>query len=64
MLIVLGAVTGAVLCQAHEGLAVVAAACVVLAVTALGHARARADGPAAAATPGSTTTVSTALTRQ
>ncbi|WP_254405990.1 hypothetical protein [Streptomyces sp. AC627_RSS907] len=47
MLIVLGAVTGAVLCQAHEGLSVVAAACVVLAVTALGHACARVDGPAA-----------------
>ncbi|WP_399888265.1 YoaK family protein [Streptomyces sp. BBFR51] len=63
-LIVVGAATGAVLCQAHEGLAAAAAACVVLAVTALGHASARADDHAAAATTGSTATGSTALTRQ
>jgi uncharacterized membrane protein YoaK (UPF0700 family) len=48
-LIAIGAVTGAALCQVHEGLAVAAAALVVLAVTGLGHASARsADHPAAA----------------
>jgi uncharacterized membrane protein YoaK (UPF0700 family) len=39
-LIVVGAVTGAALCQVHEGLAVAAAAFVVLAVSGLGHAAA------------------------
>lgn len=40
-LITAGAVTGAALCQVHEGLAVLAAALVVLVVTGLGHASAR-----------------------
>lgn len=40
-LIIAGAVSGAALCQVHEGLAVVTAAFVVLAVTGLGHASAR-----------------------
>lgn len=40
LLIIIGAVTGAALCQVHEGLAVVAAALVVLTVTGLGHASA------------------------
>jgi uncharacterized membrane protein YoaK (UPF0700 family) len=39
-LIAVGAVAGAALCQLHEGLAVAAAALVVLAVTVLGHASA------------------------
>lgn len=37
-LIVVGAVAGAALCQVHEGLAVAAAAFVVLVVSGLGHA--------------------------
>ncbi|WP_203904045.1 YoaK family protein [Virgisporangium aliadipatigenens] len=37
LLIAAGAVTGAALCQVHEGVAVVVAALVVLAVTGLGH---------------------------
>ncbi|MEV4286304.1 YoaK family protein [Nonomuraea bangladeshensis] len=40
-LITVGAATGAALCQVHAGLAVAAAALVVLAVTGLGHASAR-----------------------
>lgn len=43
-LIALGAVTGAALCQVHDGLAVAAAAVVVLAVTILGHTCARSAG--------------------
>jgi uncharacterized membrane protein YoaK (UPF0700 family) len=69
-LIAVGAVTGAALCQVHEGLAVVAAALVVLAVTGLGHASVRSAGNVAAATVRSTTlptsgspTSSTAPTR-
>ncbi|MGN9913524.1 YoaK family protein [Phytohabitans sp. LJ34] len=52
-LIAIGAVTGAALCQVHEGLAVVAAALVVLAVTGLGHASARSTDRGAAATTAS-----------
>ncbi|GII96821.1 YoaK family protein [Sinosporangium siamense] len=52
-LITIGAVTGAALCQLNEGLAVVAAALVVLAVTGLGHASARSAEHMAAATTGS-----------
>ncbi|MEV4889796.1 YoaK family protein [Nonomuraea sp. NPDC055795] len=40
-LIIAGAVTGAALCQVHEGLAVAVAALVVLAATGLGHAYTR-----------------------
>ncbi|MFI6536920.1 YoaK family protein [Nonomuraea sp. NPDC050547] len=40
-LIIAGAVTGAALCQVHEGLAVALAALVVLTVTGLGHAYTR-----------------------
>jgi uncharacterized membrane protein YoaK (UPF0700 family) len=40
-LIIVGAVTGAALCQLHEGLAVAVAAVVTLAVTGLGHASAQ-----------------------
>ncbi len=40
LLIIVGAATGAALCQVNEGLAVLAAALVVLAVTGLGHAAA------------------------
>ncbi|MYS81788.1 YoaK family protein [Embleya scabrispora] len=54
-LITLGAVAGAALCQVHEGLAVAAAAFVVLAVAGLGHASARIADHAATATTGSTT---------
>ncbi len=44
-LLVIGAVAGAALCQVHAGLAVAAAALVVLAVSGLGHASVRsADG--------------------
>jgi uncharacterized membrane protein YoaK (UPF0700 family) len=50
-LIAIGAVTGAALCQVHEGLAVVAAALVVLAVTGLGHVSARSTDRGAAAVP-------------
>ncbi|MFE1238088.1 YoaK family protein [Streptomyces tendae] len=55
-LIVAGAAAGAALCQAHEGLAVAVAACVVLAVTALG-------GTAPTTTPSRSTAPSTALVR-
>jgi uncharacterized membrane protein YoaK (UPF0700 family) len=55
MLIIAGAATGAALCQVNEGLAVLAAAFVVLAVTGLGHASARSADHVAAATTGSTT---------
>ena len=48
-LIAVGAVTGAALCQLHEGVAVGTAALVVLAVTGLGHASARSAGNVAAA---------------
>ncbi|WP_327108273.1 YoaK family protein [Nonomuraea glycinis] len=51
-LIIVGAATGAALCQVHAGLAVLAAAFVVLAVTGLGHLSTRS---VAAATAGSTT---------
>ncbi|XRQ09162.1 YoaK family protein [Actinomadura welshii] len=44
-LIIAGAVGGAALCRVHEGLAVLAAALVVLAVTGLGHATARTTPP-------------------
>jgi uncharacterized membrane protein YoaK (UPF0700 family) len=50
-LIAVGAVTGAALCQVHDGLAVAAAALVVLAVTGLGHVSARSADRAAAAVP-------------
>jgi uncharacterized membrane protein YoaK (UPF0700 family) len=50
-LIAIGAVTGAALCQVHEGLAVVTAALVVLAVAGLGHASARSGDYLAAAVP-------------
>lgn len=54
-LIIVGAVSGAVLCQVHEAMAVVTAAVVVLVVTGLGHTSVRsAEGRAAttkAATP-------------
>jgi uncharacterized membrane protein YoaK (UPF0700 family) len=53
-LIAIGAVTGAALCQVNEGLAVVAAALVVLAVTGLGHASARSTDRRAAAMTGLT----------
>ncbi len=46
-LIVAGAVTGAALCRVHEGLAVTAAAFVVLTVTACGHVAAGTPGSAA-----------------
>lgn len=49
-LIIVGAVTGAALCQVHEGLAVVAAAFVVLAVTGLGNALPRSAVHVAPAT--------------
>ncbi|MFE6637455.1 YoaK family protein [Streptomyces tendae] len=55
-LIVAGAAAGAALCQAHEGLAVAVAACVVLAVTALG-------GTAPTTNPSRSTAPSTALVR-
>jgi uncharacterized membrane protein YoaK (UPF0700 family) len=55
MLIIVGAATGAALCQVNEGLAVLAAAFVVLAVTGLGHASVRSADHVAAATTGSTT---------
>jgi uncharacterized membrane protein YoaK (UPF0700 family) len=50
LLIIVGAATGAALCQVNEGLAVLAAALVVLAVTGLGHASARSTDQVAAAT--------------
>ncbi|MGN9784915.1 YoaK family protein [Nonomuraea sp. ZG12] len=53
-LIIVGAVTGAALCHVHEGLAVAAAAFVVLAVTGLGHVAVRSTDYVAAATTGST----------
>ncbi|SER00202.1 Uncharacterized membrane protein YoaK, UPF0700 family [Lentzea xinjiangensis] len=49
-LLVAGAVAGAALCQVHEGLAVAAAALVVLAVSGLGHASARSSGHSATRT--------------
>ncbi|MER6948135.1 YoaK family protein [Nonomuraea sp. NPDC000554] len=54
-LIIVGAATGAALCQVHEGLAVVAAALVVLATSGLGHAFARSAEYEVAATTGSAT---------
>jgi uncharacterized membrane protein YoaK (UPF0700 family) len=54
-LIIAGAVTGAALCRVHEGLAVVAAALVALAVSGLGHASAHSADHAATATTGSAT---------
>nr|WP_221378910.1 YoaK family protein [Actinoplanes polyasparticus] len=54
VLIAVGAITGAALCQMYESVAVAVAALVVLAVTGLGHAAARCAGHAAAATTGST----------
>ncbi|WP_434446691.1 YoaK family protein [Lentzea sp. E54] len=59
-LIVAGAVAGAALCQVHEGLAVAAAAVVVLAVSGLGHVSARSADQAAAVTNSSATAPSTA----
>ncbi|WP_405192082.1 YoaK family protein [Streptomyces anthocyanicus] len=50
-LIVAGAAAGALLCQVHEGLAVAAAACVVLAVTALGSRAAPATTGAPSTAP-------------
>ncbi|MFI9848557.1 YoaK family protein [Nonomuraea sp. NPDC051941] len=47
-LITVGAVAGAALCQVHAGLAVLAAALVVLTVTGLGHASARSTDHAPA----------------
>nr|WP_078618039.1 MULTISPECIES: YoaK family protein [unclassified Streptomyces] len=52
-LIILGAATGALLCRAHAGLAVVAAALIVLAVSALGHTPAGDAGPVSVRAGGS-----------
>ncbi|MFB7657706.1 MULTISPECIES: DUF1275 family protein [unclassified Streptomyces] len=69
-LIVLGAATGAVLCRVHEGLAVAAAAGVVLAVTVLGRVAPTTTGspstltaPSTSTAPSPLTAPSTALTR-
>ncbi|NEC35350.1 DUF1275 domain-containing protein, partial [Streptomyces rubrogriseus] len=61
-LIVAGAAAGALLCQVHEGLAVAAAACVVLAVTALGSRAAptTTEAPATAPPTASAAALSTA----
>jgi uncharacterized membrane protein YoaK (UPF0700 family) len=49
-LIIVGAFTGAALCLVHPGLAMAAAALVVLAVTGLGHAYARSAAASVSAT--------------